>query len=99
MKRRISAAGAGIGIVGILATIAIPANAYVYSTCGQWGSWTDGHSTVFADEWGASSGQCLYVNSAGNWTSTSNFTGSGFLVFLVSFFFVFLVFCVFCAFF
>src|SRR3569833_217800 len=60
-----------------LTSITSTAFASVYSTCGQWGSWADGHYTVYADEWGASSGQCLYVNSAGNWTSPSNFTGSG----------------------
>jgi hypothetical protein len=63
--------------VGSLLAIAQPSHAYVYSTCGQWGSWSSGMYTVLADEWGASSGQCLYVNSAGNWTSTSNFSGGG----------------------
>src|SRR3569833_740091 len=63
--------------LGTLTSITSTAFASVYSTCGQWGSWSDGHYTVYADEWGASSGQCHSVNSAGNWTSTSNFSGGG----------------------
>lgn len=63
-------------IVGLSLVFGTPAQAYVYSTTSQWGSWTDGYYTVYADEWGATSGQSFYVNSASSWMSTSNF-GSG----------------------
>jgi hypothetical protein len=77
MKKLMFGTVASTILTGLLASFGAPAHAYVYSTSGQWGSWTDGYYTVYADEWGATSGQSLYVNSASNWVSTSNFTGGG----------------------
>jgi len=67
---------AGLG-VGALMTAAPSAHAYVYSSCGQWASWSGSGYTVYNDVWGASSGQCIYINSATSWHVTANFSGGG----------------------
>lgn len=59
------------------AMLSTPAHAQVWSSCSQYATYTSGQYNVYTDEWGASSGQCLYVYSATNWTSTSNFSGNG----------------------
>ncbi len=59
------------------AILSMPANAQVWSSCSQYATYSSGQYNVYTDEWGASSGQCLYVYSATNWTSTSNFSGNG----------------------
>ncbi|MFP5234771.1 MAG: RICIN domain-containing protein [Acidobacteriota bacterium] len=59
------------------AIFSMPAHAQVWSSCSQYATYTSGQYNVYTDEWGASSGQCLYVYSATNWTSASNFSGNG----------------------
>jgi hypothetical protein len=40
----------------------------VYSSCGQWASYSSGGYTVYNDVWGSGAGsQCLTVNSVSNW--------------------------------
>jgi hypothetical protein len=58
-------------------TVSRKANAQVWSSCSQYATYSSGQYNVYTDEWGASSGQCLYVYSATHWTSTSNFSGNG----------------------
>lgn len=60
-----------------LALGAISAHAQVWSSCSQYATYSSGGYNVYTDEWGATSGQCLYVNSPSSWYSVSNFTGGG----------------------
>ena len=76
MRQRFYAIAAAVFGLGA-AMISRPANAQVWSSCSQYATYTSGQYNVYTDEWGATSGQCLYVYSATNWTSTSNFTGNG----------------------
>ncbi len=66
-----------VAVLGLGALVSMPANAQAWSSCSQYATYTSGQYNVYTDEWGASSGQCLYVYSATNWTSTSNFSGNG----------------------
>ena len=66
-----------VAVLGFGALISTSAQAQVWSSCSQWGTYTSGIYNVYTDEWGASSGQCLYVNSPSNWWSVSNYTGGG----------------------
>lgn len=59
------------------AVLSMPTNALAWSSCSQYATYTSGSYNVYTDEWGASSGQCLYVNSPSSWYSVSDFTGSG----------------------
>jgi hypothetical protein len=77
MCKRFRVIAFAVGALALCAVTSMRANAQVYSSCAQYGSYVSGSYTVYTDEWGASSGQCLYVYSATNWTSTSNFTGTG----------------------
>lgn len=68
---------AAITVLGFGVLVCMQAKAQTWSSCSQYATYTSGQYNVYTDEWGASSGQCLYVYSATNWTSTSNFSGSG----------------------
>jgi hypothetical protein len=53
-----------------LALIAMPlaSHAYVWSSCAQWGTYSSGGYTFYADEWGSShNSQCCYLNSVTSW--------------------------------
>lgn len=57
---------------------AAPAQAAVYSTCAQYGSYTSGSWNINNDIWGAGAGsQCLYVNSIKSWYVDSTQSGGG----------------------
>ncbi|MGA2352782.1 MAG: hypothetical protein ABSF70_20285 [Terracidiphilus sp.] len=66
-----------VSILALCAVTSVPARAVTWSSCSQYGTYTSGIYNVYTDEWGASSGQCLYVNSPSSWYSVSNFTGGG----------------------
>jgi hypothetical protein len=75
--RRILAA---TGLCAVALTMpASSANAYVYTSCARFGSWTSGIYTVYNNVWGnhKPNTQCLNVNSASSWNVTSTQTGSG----------------------
>lgn len=76
MSKRLQAVVA-VAVFCLGVVVLMPADAQVWSSCSQYATYTSGQYNVYTDEWGASSGQCLYVYSATNWTSTSNFTGGG----------------------
>ncbi|MFJ9775057.1 hypothetical protein ACIRVF_28055 [Kitasatospora sp. NPDC101157] len=64
-------------IAGFL-SFATPAQAQVYSTCDQWGQYTQGTWTVYNDVWGQNHGpQCLTVNSIKSWYVDANHSGGG----------------------
>ncbi|MFD0574005.1 hypothetical protein ACFQ0T_38345 [Kitasatospora gansuensis] len=61
-----------------LLSFASPAQAQVYSTCDQWGQYTQGSWTIFNDVWGQNRGpQCLTVNSIKSWYVDANHSGGG----------------------
>ncbi|HEY3781293.1 MAG TPA: hypothetical protein VGL56_09435 [Fimbriimonadaceae bacterium] len=57
---------------------AASAQAWVYTTNAQWGSWTGGGYTVYNDIWSGIGNQTLNVNSGSNWQLIStNMSGGG----------------------
>ncbi len=67
-----------VASVGAVMAMAGSAHAYVFSSEGQWASWTDGTYTVYNDVWGNSNpSQWLNVNNKGSWNVVSNQTGGG----------------------
>ena len=66
-----------VGVLALCAIVSVPARAVTWSSCSQFATYTSGVYNVYTDEWGATSGQCLYVNSPSSWYSVSDFTGSG----------------------
>ena len=60
---------------GVLASM--PAKAVTWSSCSQYATYSSGGYNVYTDEWGATSGQCLYVNSPSSWYSVADYTGGG----------------------
>ena len=64
-------------IAGFL-SLASPAQAQVFTTCDQWGQYTQGSWTIFNDVWGANHGpQCLTVNSIKSWYVDADHSGGG----------------------
>jgi len=66
-----------VGVLALCAVTSMPARAVSWSSCSQYATYSSGVYNVYTDEWGASSGQCLYVNSPSSWYSVANFTGTG----------------------
>jgi len=59
----------------VLVLASVPASAQAFSTCTRYATYTENGYNLYTDEWGASSGQCVYANSSTNWWSVSNFSG------------------------
>jgi hypothetical protein len=71
-----SAALAALTIGGLLAAPA--SHAYVYSSEGQWASWSQGPWTIYNDVWGNSNpSQWLNINNINSWNISTNQTGGG----------------------
>jgi zinc protease len=67
-----------VGVLAFCAISSMPARAYSWSTCDRYETYTENGYNLYTDEWGASSGQCVYANSSTNWWSVANFpSGSG----------------------
>ncbi len=67
-----------VGVLALCAITSVPARAYSWSTCSQYETYTENGYNLYTDEWGASSGQCVYANSSTNWWSVANYpSGSG----------------------
>ena len=64
-----------VGLLALCAVASVPARAAAWSSCSQYATYTSGAYNLYTDEWGATSGQCLYANSPSSWYSVSNFTG------------------------
>ena len=67
-----------VAVIAAFLSFAAPAQAQVYSTCDQWGQYTQGSWTIYNDVWGANHGpQCLTVNSIKSWYVDSTQSGGG----------------------
>ncbi|MGA7832049.1 MAG: RICIN domain-containing protein, partial [Terracidiphilus sp.] len=66
-----------VSLLAFCAVSSVPAMAYSWSSCSQWATYTSGQYALNTDEWGATSGQCVYANSPTNWWSVANYDGSG----------------------
>jgi len=83
--RSIGRKPAGFGRLALIAAVitgflsfASPAQAQVFSTCDQWGQYTQGSWTIYNDIWGANHGtQCLTVNSIKSWYVAADHSGGG----------------------
>jgi hypothetical protein len=53
----------------------VPASAANWSSCSRYSTYSGGGYNLFTDEWGATSGQCVYANSPTNWWSVANYSG------------------------
>ncbi|MGN5382278.1 hypothetical protein ACQ4WX_49430 [Streptomyces lasalocidi] len=83
--KSISSKSAGFGRPALIAaviagflSIASPAQAQAYSTCDQWGQYSQGNWTIYNNIWGQNHGpQCLTVNSIKSWYVDANHSGGG----------------------
>jgi hypothetical protein len=66
-----------VGVLALCAVTSMPAMAQVYSTCSQYETYTENGYNLYTDEWGASSGGCLYANSSTNWWYVADYPSSG----------------------
>lgn len=62
-----------VGALALCAVTSVPANAYTWGSCSQYATYTQNGYNLYTDEWGASSGQCVYANSSTNWWSVANY--------------------------
>jgi hypothetical protein len=59
---------------GVLALCAVTSvRAQVWSSCSQYATYTENGYNLYTDEWGATSGQCVYANSSTNWWSVADY--------------------------
>jgi len=78
MCKRFRAIAIAVGVLALCAVTSMPAMAYSWSSCSQYATYSENGYNLYTDEWGASSGQCVYANSSTNWWSVANFpSGSG----------------------
>ncbi|WP_211588804.1 glycoside hydrolase family 12 protein [Allorhizocola rhizosphaerae] len=77
VRRSLLAATAALAIV-LSGLVAAPAQAAVWSTCDQWGNWTNSGYTLYNNIWGSGRGpQCMWANSATNWGVWANHPNTG----------------------
>jgi len=75
ISKRFQSIAFAVGVLALFAVTSIPAMAQVYSTCSQYETYTENGYNLYTDEWGASSGGCLYANSSTNWWYVANYSG------------------------
>ncbi|WP_311922969.1 GH12 family glycosyl hydrolase domain-containing protein [Microbispora sp. H10836] len=64
-----------MAVVGLLAS---PAQAAVWSSSDQWGTWTNGGYTLYNNIWGGGAGpQTIWANSYSNWGVWANHPNTG----------------------
>jgi len=66
-----------LSALAAMTSMALPAHAWTYTATGQWASFNFGNWTVYQNEWGSSVPATLYANSASDWATSANWTGSG----------------------
>lgn len=77
-SRPISILLAVVAVVAGFLGFTSPAQAAVFSTCAQYGSYTSGNWDINNNIWGANAGpQCLYINSIKSWYVNSTQSGGG----------------------
>jgi hypothetical protein len=64
---------AAAALLGSALMTCIPMRAEVWSSCSQYATYTENGYNLYTDEWGASSGQCVYANSSTNWYSVADY--------------------------
>jgi hypothetical protein len=65
-------------IVGAIAAMPTAANAYVWSSCAQYGTYSSGGYEFYCDEWGSTASECCNLNSVTSWNVVSSVpTGGG----------------------
>lgn len=62
-----------VGAIALCAITTVPASAQVWSSCSQYATYTENGYNLYTDEWGATSGQCVYANSSTNWWSVADY--------------------------
>lgn len=68
----------GLAIMGVMVLLPSAANAYVWTSCGQWGTYSSGGYEFYCDEWGSSASECCNLNSVTSWNVVSSVpTGGG----------------------
>ena len=66
-----------VGVLALCALTSVPAGATTFSTCSRYETYTENGYNLYTDEWGASSGGCLYANSSTNWYYVADYPSSG----------------------
>ena len=60
------------------AVLPLSANAYVWTSCSQWGTYSSGGYEFYCDEWGSPASECANLTSVTSWTLVSSVpTGGG----------------------
>jgi hypothetical protein len=77
MSKRFQSIAIAVGSLALCAVSSLPAMAYNWSSCSQYATYTENGYNLYTDEWGASSGQCVYANSSTNWWAVVTFPSSG----------------------
>ena len=68
----------GFAIMGVMALLPGAANAYVWTSCGQWSTYSSGGYEFYCDEWGSTASECCNLNSVTSWNVVSSVpTGGG----------------------
>jgi hypothetical protein len=62
-----------VGVLAVCAITSAPASAQVWSSCSQYATYTENGYNLYTDEWGASSGQCVYAYSSTDWYSVADY--------------------------
>jgi hypothetical protein len=73
MSKRFQAIAIAAGALALCAVTSVPAMAYSWSSCSQYATYTENGYNLYTDEWGATSGQCVYANSSTNWWSVADY--------------------------
>ena len=71
MKKQFSAIA--VGVLAVCAIATVPARAQKWSSCSRYATYSENGYNLLTDEWGASSGQCVYANSSTNWYSVADY--------------------------
>ena len=73
MSKRFQSIAIAVGVLALCAVTSKPAMAYTWSSCSQYATYTENGYNLYTDEWGATSGQCVYANSSTNWWSVADY--------------------------
>jgi len=73
VNERFRAIAVAVGVLALCAVTCMPAMAYSWGSCSQYATYSENGYNLYTDEWGASSGQCVYANSSTNWWSVADY--------------------------
>ena len=66
-----------LAIAGMMVLMPAAANAYVWSSCARYASYSSGGYTFYTDEWGSSASECCNLNSVTSWNVVSAVASGG----------------------